>query len=60
MEKYSFTFRPSEDAKKVNTAQLAARLNERSEFQQYLGACPVRDGTRSNGACPEEPLLITI
>ena len=40
MEKYSFTFRPSEDAKKVNTAQLAARLNERSEFQQYLGACP--------------------
>ena len=45
MEKYSFTFRPSEDAKKVNTAQLAARLNERSEFQQYLGACP------------EEPLL---
>ena len=30
---------------RLNTARLAARLDERSEFRQYLGACP------------EEPLL---
>ena len=33
MEKYFFTFHPSEDAKKVNTVQLAERLDERSEFR---------------------------
>jgi len=32
---------------RFNTARLAARLDERSEFRQYLGACP------------EEPLLPT-